>query len=446
MQFNIENLARDLAFEIHLGGDRFGPDDLHEWLHGIPSADLATFRDRVMLHSKDFAPNEGRFTQFAQRMLASWLLGIQTAELLGREVKPGQSWFAGLTLSDDKGKYFAFTDGSIKQCGSATVEAAWGNDVRRSIIKEMSPLQVIEHMAGQVVSLDKEGKHTGKAAFITHSSIPGGDILSVYSRGGEYYLQLSSGALGLRDVPLKEAFEAFPTVVLDCFNYELDERVYRQVREAEQARQDIADFRLKAAELIDRKGERVRSDFLYDQVLLESNERGQVYVRRSVDDLAPSCSLDFYILTVTSKGNNHVALVSEDFDAGVLNRLSGLVDTLLQKEPIVASSVSAEQMSISFPGNVEVGVPEFSAGAPLRMKVDRVYMGADGELMVSGDVKYDGRVSRMDYPLSSLSDKSLKAVREATDGLLPLFETLQPRPELNVTVVKAPKVKGGLKQ
>ena len=66
---NYDVIVRDLAFEIHLGGDRFDAEDLHEVLRGIPQTDLDTFRSRVLYHAKDFVPDEPRFHAFAERQV-----------------------------------------------------------------------------------------------------------------------------------------------------------------------------------------------------------------------------------------------------------------------------------------------------------------------------------------------------------------------------------------
>lgn len=425
--YNIENLARDLAFEIHLGGDRFGPDDVCEWLKGIPESDLKIFRERVLLHARDFAPAEPMYESFASRMVGEWLAGIQTAETLGREVKG--SWYAGLTLSNDKGKHFLFLDGSNHTCNAATVEAAWGRDVRKDIAREISEKDLAEHWCG--VLLQNYGHNRNGSVqvdFITHCSLPEGTVCAVRREKDGLFLVMDSDIIGASVTPFGEVFDAYPSLLSSAVSYELDERIFRDVREAETRRADVADFKKRAGELIDKCGERVRLDFLYDQVLLESNDRGSVYVRRSVDDLSPKESLSFYIYTKTSTGSS-VSLVSEDFDAGALANLTKAVDKALGFSPD-GEDVSFGPDRVNFVDGPVVMVPEFGSDIPLRMKVESLYVGIDGALMVEGTVKGDGREFQSSYYLSSLSDKGVLAVREASDKALGVFQSRQPVPEL----------------
>lgn len=425
--YNIENMARDLAFEIHLGGDRFGPDDVREWLEGISESDLKIFRERVLLHARDFAPAEPMYESFASRMVGEWLSGVRTAEDLGREVKG--SWYTGITLSNDKGKHFLFWDGSNHTCNAATVEAAWGRDVRKDIAREISEKDLAEHWCG--VLLHNYGHNRNGSVqvdFITHCSLPEGTVCAVRREKDVLLLVMDSDILGASTVPFGQVYDAYPSLLSSAISFELDERIFRDVREAETKRADVADFKKKAGELIDKRGERVSLDFLYDQVLLEFNERGSVYVRRSVDDLSPKESLSFYIYTKTSTGSS-VSLVSEDFDAGALSNLTKTVDKALGFS-IEGEDVSFGQDRVTFADGPVVTVPEFGSDTPLRMKVDSLYVGIDGALMVEGTVKGNGREFQSSYYLSFLSDKGVLAVREASDKALGVFQSRQPVPEM----------------
>ena len=425
--YNIENMARDLAFEIHLGGDRFGPDDVREWLEGISESDLKIFRERVLLHARDFAPAEPMYESFASWMVGEWLSGVRTAEDLGREVKG--SWYTGITLSNDKGKHFLFWDGSNHTCNAATVEAAWGRDVRKDIAREISEKDLAEHWCG--VLLHNYGHNRNGSVqvdFITHCSLPEGTVCAVRREKDVLLLVMDSDILGASTVPLGQVYDAYPSLLSSAISFELDERIFRDVREAETKRADVADFKKKAGELIDKRGERVSLDFLYDQVLLESNDRGSVYVRRSVDDLSSKESLSFYIYTKTSTGSS-VSLVSEDFDAGALANLTKTVDKALGFS-IEGEDVSFGQDRVTFADGPVVMVPEFGSDTPLRMKVDSLFVGIDGALMVEGTVKGDGREFQSSYYLSSLSDKGVLAVREASDKALGVFQSRQPVPDI----------------
>lgn len=446
--YNIENMARDLAFEIHLGGDRFGPDDLREWLRGIPEADLKVFRERVLLHAKDFAPEEPMYLSFAERMAGQWLEGVETAEALGREVKAGQSWFNGILLPDDKGKHFLFDDGSIRDCGSATAEAAWGAEARKHILREMTGRDVAAHYADLLISSYGHDRNGAKLVeFITNCSLPDGHVVGLCRDGKGlgfvldgcvYGADPKEGAVEKQRVAFDKVFAGYPSLVLDAVNYELDERVYKDIREREMKQQDVADFKKKVGELIDRVGERVSTDFLYDQVLLESNAKGDVYVRREVDDL--SDNKRFYIYTKTPNGST-VTHVSEDFNAGTLSRLAAAVDVALEALP-EKKDVVLDPERISFGDGPVISVPEFTSAEQLTMKVSSLYKGVDGQLMVEGIVKFGGMEMPSSYYLSMLSDKAVKAVREASDKVLSQIQSHVPRPEIKKAAQAEAAVKG----
>ena len=432
--YNIENMARDLAFEIQLGGDRFDSDDLREWLRGIPEADLKVFRERVLLHARDFAPEDLKYTSFVERMVGQWLKGVETAETLGKVVKPGQSWYKGIALPEDKGKHFLFDDGSIRDCGSATAEAAWGTDVRKHILREMSDRDLAIHYADVLVSSYGHDRNGAKFVdFITNCSLPGGHVVGLCKDAKGVGFVIDGYASGKGEESMEKvrvgfdgAFAEHPSLVLEIVNYELDERVYKDIREREMKRQDVADFKVKAEELIDRAGERIRADFLYDQVLLESNRKGDVYVRREVDDLSENRR--FYIYTKTPNGST-VTHVSEDFNAGTLSRLAASVDAALAALP-EREDVMMGRERISFADGPVIAVPEFTAAEQLTMKVSSLYKGIDGELMVEGVVKFGGMEMPSSYYVSMLSDKAVRAVREASDKALSQIQSRVPQPEV----------------
>ena len=200
----------------------------------------------------------------------------------------------------------------------------------------------------------------------------------------------------------------------------------------------MADFKKKAGELIDRAGERVGIDFLYDQVLLESNAKGDVYVRREVDDL--SDNKRFYIYTKTPNGST-VTHVSENFNAGTLSRLAAAVDAALEALP-EKQDVVLDRERISFGDGPVIAVPEFTSAEQLTMKVSSLYKGVDGQLMVEGIVKFGGMEMPSSYYLSMLSDKAVKAVREASDKVLSQIQSHVPRPEIKKAAQAEAAVKG----
>lgn len=426
MEFSIENIARDLAFEIHLGGDRFGPEDLAEVLRGISEADLKIFRERTLLHARDFAPAESSFVSFAERMVDMWLKDIETAEKLGKPA-PKKSMYKDVVLSDDKGKYFAFDDGSIRRCKETTIEAAWGAEARKHVLVEMSEKDVVLHDVDLLFSSyghNLNGTHF--VDLVTHASLPEGDVVQLYKEKGEIGFVLKDNIVHVFRVPFEEAYVSHPSIVKDIVSYELDERIYREVREKEIRRQDVADFKRKAGELIDRVGERVRMDFLYDKVEIASTEKGRVFILREVDDLSESKR--FFVHTVTPNGSS-VSFISESFDAGALVRLTESVDKCLAALPKQEQDPLSSGR-IEFTDGPVVPVPEFATWGQLNMKVNAVYVGFDGQLMVEGIVKADRMEFPSSYYLNMLSDKSVKKIREASDKSLALFQSHMPKPEI----------------
>ena len=434
--FTIEDLARDVAFEIHLGGDRFGPDDVAEWLKGISKEDLEIFRSRVMYHSMDFAPNEPLYVNFAKRSLDMWLSGIETS---GPSNGKQESWYKNLPLHEDRGKYLVFDDGNIRLCDKATAEAAWGKEVRRHIISEMKELDVCRHNLDSLLSSYGHNRNGEiRTDFITNCSLPEGHVMAAYKETGKNIsgLLIDTGDysdenyVGPLKVDLDTLYKEHPTLVRDVINYELDERIYRDIFISEQKRQDVVDFKTKADLLIEAEGERVSADFLYDQVLLEKNQTGKVYIRRDVDDLS-DVGKNYYIYVVpTSGGGSSFSRVSENFDAGVLSRLSSRLDERLSSLS-TAGEFEVTQGRIRLKNGPLVSVPDaFDEEGPLKMKVTSVYYSVEGELMVDGVVQSSYSNYHNSYPLMMLSDKAVESLRKATDAALGLFTHKQPHPEL----------------
>ena len=86
MVVDLEKFARDLAFEIQLGGDRFDKQDLDAMLLGVSSEQLALFREDVKrIAIEDYAPPQEvaspeENAAFVEKMLDGWLRDIVTKE------------------------------------------------------------------------------------------------------------------------------------------------------------------------------------------------------------------------------------------------------------------------------------------------------------------------------------------------------------------------------
>lgn len=150
---DIDRLARDVAFEIVLGGDRFDPSDLAAQLDGISRQEMRIFQDRIRYHAVDFAPPEYRTDDFLNRMISAWTDGVA----LGADgVRQG---FLDTVSVRDRGEWFRMGDGSVKQCRSASVETMWRSEERKGMEeKPVAALEVAKMKAGAL--LDKYGHET----------------------------------------------------------------------------------------------------------------------------------------------------------------------------------------------------------------------------------------------------------------------------------------------
>ena len=140
-KYDLDSFARDVAMEIQLGGDRFDPSDVGSFLDGIPSDDLVLFKERVLLHSRDFAPCTQSFIDFARNSVGVWLSQVRTAEQKG--LRPSGSWFDREALRDDKWKYFKFDDGSFRFCNKTDRRWAFPHGEAGHIVAEMTAPEVL---------------------------------------------------------------------------------------------------------------------------------------------------------------------------------------------------------------------------------------------------------------------------------------------------------------
>lgn len=77
-----DNLARDLAMEIQVGGDRFDHKDIREWLYGISKDNLQLFRNQVEVYASKMHPDGDHQDNkdFVRKQLDGWLAGVVTKE------------------------------------------------------------------------------------------------------------------------------------------------------------------------------------------------------------------------------------------------------------------------------------------------------------------------------------------------------------------------------
>lgn len=150
---DVDRLARDVAFEIVLGGDRFDPADVAAQLDGISPREMQVFRGRIAYHAEDFAPPEYRTEDFMNRMTEAWTAGVR---LDGRSDSLRRA-FSETELHSDRGRWFRFRDGSFRKCTKAAVDAMWrGRDLEGLEAGPVTPLDVLRAKADALIA--KYGK------------------------------------------------------------------------------------------------------------------------------------------------------------------------------------------------------------------------------------------------------------------------------------------------
>ena len=153
---DVDRLARDVAFEIILGGDRFEPSDVAAHLDGISRPEMGLFKKRVEYHTVDFAPEEMRTPDFVGRMVEGWTQGVRLSDGAGiREA------FSAAYNRQERGLWFRFDDGSVRRCDRAVTDAMWnGEELARM---DPKPLSAAEAAVGERrAALDEARAFKGK--------------------------------------------------------------------------------------------------------------------------------------------------------------------------------------------------------------------------------------------------------------------------------------------
>ena len=144
-----DSLARDIAYEIVLGGDRFDSYDVKPVLDGMTRAEMNFFKDRIRYHAVDFAPEEYRTDDFLSRMIEAWTEGVDVKE--SWEIRPE---FQKMHDRQERGKWFRFADGGFRKCEKATVDCQWQEFERVGMVPEpISPFEVAREKADALISL-----------------------------------------------------------------------------------------------------------------------------------------------------------------------------------------------------------------------------------------------------------------------------------------------------
>lgn len=129
--------ARDIAFEVNLGGDRFDRDDVAALLDGVTPEQLTAFKRRVYYHSVDFAPDRGYSDE---RFLLKAVDSICSAVRTGDGLKGFPDMYA---LPCDRNKWFRRDDGRYFMCRKATRWANWTPEQLQRLGKDPVPLKDI---------------------------------------------------------------------------------------------------------------------------------------------------------------------------------------------------------------------------------------------------------------------------------------------------------------
>lgn len=446
--FSLDVLARDVAFEICLGGDRFGPDDLALMLEGITITDLETFRKRVVYHAGDFGYGvpfgEARDQQlriFVEKESISWCSYVKTAESLGFDTTSRKSWFEGLTLNEDRGKYFLFTGGYVRRCEKATREVAWGEAATGSSLVMELPKEKVPKAICSLI-LCNYGKNTmsgRECTCVGYMNIPEGRVNKIVEQGeGNLTFVLETG----ETMDVRKVFERHPDATISALMDELDEQACYAFNLRREASNKKEELRNKANILINRFGGRVKVDFLYDEVMLHPLQRNngeQMYLRRQVNDLAPAGSLGLFLYRKTASGGAVMTNLDRLDSKEVLSLIS-----VLDCEMAIRQDVDDVRYGIDFENGPKVFVPMEGAKSATFI-VDSVFLTPGGEIALS--VRQDGieNAPQRNVPFVYLTDRGVEAVCKATEEVMRRNMNLDKVQKEEKTEKKPKKVSSGKK-
>lgn len=136
----LDRIARDIAFEICLGGDRFTPEDISDVLssYALSCTEMGLFNVRIRYHAEDFAPKEYRDEPFMSNQIGFWIGSIPVKDSF--DVRPE---LAEMFNRCERGKWFLFDDGVYRRCDKAVKEAMWPKvDPERFVSGAVSSLVV----------------------------------------------------------------------------------------------------------------------------------------------------------------------------------------------------------------------------------------------------------------------------------------------------------------
>lgn len=145
---DMDRLARDIAFEIVLGGDRFDPSDVKEMVGTVSRAERNVFQDRIRYHAVDFAPEEYRTAEFLDRNIEVWTGGLKIHD--GVELRQD---FDEMLHRNERGAWFRFSDGSFLRCEKAVSDAMWNSRERFGMDPDpVSPYKVALYKSDALIN------------------------------------------------------------------------------------------------------------------------------------------------------------------------------------------------------------------------------------------------------------------------------------------------------
>ena len=413
MKISLDSLARDVAFEIELGGDRLEPADLREMLNGISRAKLDLFRRRVEYHAVDFYPPlpfpgaeaDAQNAAFVRKYLDMWTDGVVTAEDLGVQLEASPFLVAP---REDRGVFFLFPDGDVRRCTKATREAMWPKE-DALVMEHLKPLpaeQAVEVLVGNLRRQFAPDRDSLLLAF--PFDVPDGSGRCVGISFGKEGFSFVGGDGSKVDVRALD-----DAALADILIREVEEhRCLEQNRFLEKGSM-LGYLRARVDALLDRFGERVMLDFPYDVVVVGDRESDGVAVSperimRSVDDLNPDRRSYAVVGPEGEPSARWAYFETLDYEraTALLRRVDREMEYRISSE-LLLDGIRLENGPV-------VCVP-FAATGERMLKVQSVFTYNGTDLLVSGlpDGCEDApsRVMR----LSSLSDNGVAAVRRATD-------------------------------
>lgn len=434
-QYDLEDLARDVAFEIELGGFRLDPSDVSKVMLGVSQATLDLFKERVLVHCQDFAPG-GKPSDFSRKSLDEFVSGVVVAESLG--IEP-QVAFSKRPLYNDKGMYFMFKNGTILECEKATRFAMWGKDFDSTYTFCIKPAEAARAYGALLLShYGKEKAGVQTVDFVSPGSLKEGLVLSLRCEDNEHIFVGFDAGEGKEQnfLPLKDVFLSNGKQLITVLQSEYAEENCLEYNRLRSEKNIQEAFCQKADFLLKQYGAEIMLDHPYLQLrLLSATENGpsQLFIRKSVDIVNPE-NKDFYIVT----SDDGLSFGIQRYDKADISFLKDVI-CFMDAEVELLSSRESLSSGINFENGPQVVIP-YSSTPDNMMIVTSVYMSSlPGELLMPDDIMVSGRpVSVKDdnfgrdcvFRLCELTDKGILAVRAATDEYIHKMMSAYPRPEL----------------